>query len=66
MRSAVRPCDSCGMQLPLREARENEKGHGWLCANCGRWTIGVLNENARETIRRNVIDQGEIRRQGTT
>jgi hypothetical protein len=51
------------MQLPLRAPRPGETAHGWICTNCGRWSSGVLDENARDAIRGNVIDQGEVRRQ---
>jgi len=52
-------CAACGMQLPLRMPRPGETAHEWECRNCGRRTTGVFDENARATIRMNVI---EIRR----
>jgi C4-type Zn-finger protein len=33
-----------------------EAAHEWECRNCGRRTTGVFDENARETIRKNVIE----------
>lgn len=40
-------CRKCNVPLPLRVAKENEKGALWLCATCGTQYCGVLDDDGR-------------------
>ncbi|WP_425615834.1 hypothetical protein NA78x_005765 [Anatilimnocola sp. NA78] len=48
-------CERCGLQLPLKtKVADAEPLHLWLCHNCGKRQMGVLDKSAREGICHNV------------